>query len=381
MENNLNKINMILDKIIENEDLNHLPSRQEYENYINQKGYNIIKINKYYEDVLAIKKKNYATLDDFQEACLREWAAYIISLIKNEYGLYLKERHLTDLDNLILQNKIILKKPECMDKTRYGETVISGGQSHQNGVIDMAAITATNEEEFIKKARKQLGVLTHEIFHQTHQFRIGKNLEYFLNGEKKIAQNYAGYLLEEGLTDKCAMDLSRKYNLPFTPNVKYNIYTQLVEAIEETLKLNNGQLFDMNYQEIFKRLDSTGELLNKYEYAEVARYTSLFVKNKNNQVEFLHNGTLQEASEIPDAYELDKKNYMISQTDSNEKKKNLLESKREFLKEIKNKSRTTNEESIYPGRGYINIFLFLFLLFLIGFLLSILIFHGLKSKF
>ena len=97
-------------------------------------------------------------------------------------------------------------------------------------------------------------------------------------------------MVEEGLVDKCAIDFAKKHGLSCQPNYSYNLYMNLVDKIEKSLNMSNGELFNTDYRQVLNKIDKTGELLKCYEFTELSRYTSLFQKTKTNTVTFEYDG-------------------------------------------------------------------------------------------
>ena len=64
----------------------------------------------------------------------------------------------------------------------------------------------------------------------------------------------------------------------------------LVDKIEKSLNMSNGELFNTDYRQVLNKIDKTGELLKCYEFTELSRYTSLFQKTKTNTVTFEYDG-------------------------------------------------------------------------------------------
>ena len=181
--------------------------------------------------------------------------------------------------------------------------------------------------------------------------------------------NYGGILMEEGLTEKCAIDFARKYNLPCKPSYTYHLYGKLVSKIERVLSLENGQLFNTNYRQVLSQIDKSGGLLEQYELAELFRYTSFFQKTKDNVVTFNYNGKTYTSNPFPKFDEKIKKSLSVdskerislnNSLDEIKKRKDLLGQYGMILQEIKRR-KELEDNSLSKGtqtksRGVIDIF-------------------------
>lgn len=283
--NDIDQIKIILEKIRTNDDMINMVSKGEWTKMINQDGYDIETAISNSERILKEKYAKYTDDKAFFEDCLYEYASKVIPLIKKDYAPYLNEEAIKRLDSIVADHKIIVRSFEELATTGRNGTK-ARGQAHTDGTIDML-LTGT---DIIGATRRSLNVLLHELFHQTHRWRVGVDLNYRVDGKSTTGKNYAGFMFEEGLTDKCTMDFARKYKLFSQPNYAYNIYISLVDKIEKTLNISNGELFNCDYREILNRVDKSGELLKHYELAELSRYTSLFQKTKTNTVTFEYDG-------------------------------------------------------------------------------------------
>ena len=283
--NDIDQIKIILEKIRTNDDMINITSKEEWTKMINQDGYDVEDTARNSEQILKEKHAKYTDDKAFFEDCLYEYASKVIPLIKKDYAPYLNEEAIKRLDSYITERKIKVKSFEELATTGRNGTK-ARGQAHTDGTIDMLL----PETDIIGATRRSLNVLLHELFHQTHRWRVGVDLNYTVDGKSTTGKNYAGFMFEEGLTDKCTMDFARKYKLFSQPNYAYNIYISLVDKIEKTLNISNGELFNCDYREILNRVDKSGELLKHYELAELFRYTSFHQKTKTNIVTFEYGG-------------------------------------------------------------------------------------------
>ena len=103
----------------------------------------------------------------------------------------------------------------------------SSGYAHSDGSIELLV----PKNNVISETRRQLDILLHEIFHQTHRWRVGADLNYIIDGVL-CSKNMSGFMVEEGLVDKCAIDFAKKHGLSCQPNYSYNLYMNLVDKIE-----------------------------------------------------------------------------------------------------------------------------------------------------
>lgn len=358
--NDIEKIQAILRKISTNDDRINVLSKEEWLKMINQDGYDIEKVLTLTDSRLKEKYQGYTDDKAFFRDCLYEYASKVIPLIKKDYENYLDNGTILRLDNLISENKITIKDTEKMENVSEKDKGYYGGGAHSDGTIDISM----PQGDIIRETRRQLGVLLHEIFHLTHKWRIGIDLNYIIDGTKAKALNYGGILMEEGLTDKCAIDFARKHDLPCKPSYSYYLYVELVAKIEEFLQITNGDLFNTNYQELFERIDKSGKLLEQYELTELYRYTSFFQKTKDNNITFNYNGKTYTAINYPELSEEAKKASSINEKSS--KLTNILERKallKEYamiLQEIKRRKELDNpnltNETENKSRGTINIF-------------------------
>lgn len=283
--NDIDQIKIILEKIRTNDDMINMVSKDEWTKMINQDGYDIETAISNSERILKGKYAKYTDDKAFFEDCLYEYASKVIPLIKKDYAPYLNEEAIKRLDSIVVDHKIIVRSFDEMPVTKRGRNP-SSGYAHSDGSIELLV----PKNNVISETRRQLDILLHEIFHQTHRWRVGADLNYIIDGKSITGKNYAGFMFEEGLTDKCTMDFARKYKLFSQPNYAYNIYISLVDKIEKTLNISNGELFNCDYREILNRVDKSGELLKHYELAELSRYTSLHQKTKTNIVTFEYGG-------------------------------------------------------------------------------------------
>lgn len=358
--NDIEKIQAILRKISTNDDRINVLSKEEWLKMINQDGYDIEEVLTLTDSRLKEKYQGYTDDKAFFRDCLYEYASKVIPLIKKDYENYLDNGTILQLDNLISENKITIKDTEKMENISEKDKGYYGGGAHSDGTIDISM----PQGDIIRKTRRQLGVLLHEIFHLTHKWRTGIDLNYMIDGTKAKALNYGGILMEEGLTEKCAIDFARKYNLPCKPSYSYYLYVELVAKIEEFLQITNGDLFNTNYRELFERIDKSGKLLEQYELTELYRYTSFFQKTKDNNITFNYNGKTYTAINYPELSEEAKKASSINEKSS--KLTNILERKallKEYamiLQEIKRRKELDNpnltNETENKSRGTINIF-------------------------
>lgn len=358
--NDIEKIQAILRKISTNDDRINVLSKEEWLKMINQDGYDIEEVLTLTDSRLKEKYQGYTDDKAFFRDCLYEYASKVIPLIKKDYENYLDNGTILQLDNLISENKITIKDTEKMENISEKDKGYYGGGAHSDGTIDISM----PQGDIIRETRRQLGVLLHEIFHLTHKWRTGIDLNYMIDGTKAKALNYGGILMEEGLTEKCAIDFARKYNLPCKPSYSYYLYVELVAKIEEFLQITNGDLFNTNYRELFERIDKSGKLLEQYELTELYRYTSFFQKTKDNNITFNYNGKTYTAINYPELSEEAKKASSINEKSS--KLTNILERKallKEYamiLQEIKRRKELDNpnltNETENKSRGTINIF-------------------------
>lgn len=283
--NDIEQINAILEKIRTNDDMINMPSKEEWLKMINQDGYDIEEAISNSERILREKYANYTDDRAFFEDCLYEYASFVIPLIKQDYAHYLNTEAIERLDDILTKRKIKVQSFSEMTSANKKGTKPSG-KAGTNGSISIMLPT----ENMISETRKQLCVLIHEIFHQTHRWRVGMYLEFITDEQHNVVRDYGGFMIEEGLTDKCTMDFIKKYKLFGQPNYTYNIYISLVDKIEKALNISNGELFNKDYRETLTRIDKTGELLKHYDLAELFRYTSLHQKTKTNTVTFEYDG-------------------------------------------------------------------------------------------
>ena len=358
--NDIEEIQAILRKISTNDDRINVLSKEEWLKMINQDGYDIEKVLTLTDSRLKEKYQGYTDDKAFFRDCLYEYASKVIPLIKKDYENYLDNGTILQLDNLISENKITIKDTEKMENISEKDKGYYGGGAHSDGTIDISM----PQGDIIWETRRQLGVLLHEIFHLTHKWRTGIDLNYMIDGTKAKALNYGGILMEEGLTEKCAIDFARKYNLPCKPSYSYYLYVELVAKIEEFLQITNGDLFNTNYRKLFERIDKSGKLLEQYELTELYRYTSFFQKTKDNNITFNYNRKTYTAINYPELSEEAKKASSINEKSS--KLTNILERKallKEYamiLQEIKRRKELDNpnltNETENKSRGTINIF-------------------------
>lgn len=358
--NDIEKIQAILRKISTNDDRINVLSKEEWLKMINQDGYDIEKVLTLTDSRLKEKYQGYTDDKAFFRDCLYEYSSKVIPLIKKDYENYLDNGTILRLDNLISENKITIKDTEKMENISEKDKGYYGGWAHSDGTIDISI----PQGDIIRGTRQQLGVLLHEIFHQTHRWRTNIDLEYTIDGRIDKVQNYGGFIIEEGLTDKCAIDFARKHDLLCKPSYSYYLYVELVAKIEKFLQITNGDLFNANYRELFERIDKSGKLLEQYELTELYRYTSFFQKTKDNNITFNYNGKTYTAINYPELSEEAKKASSINEKSS--KLTNILERKallKEYamiLQEIKRRKELDNpnltNETENKSRGTINIF-------------------------
>ena len=282
--NDIDQIKIILEKIRTNDDMINMVSKDEWTKMINQDGYDIETAISNSERILKEKYAKYTDDKAFFEDCLYEYASKVIPLIKKDYAPYLNEEAIKRLDSIVADHKIIVRSFDEMPVTKRGRNP-SSGYAYSDGSIELLA----PKNNVISETRRQLDILLHEIFHQTHRWRVGVDLNYIIDGAL-CSKNMGGFIVEEGLVDKCAIDFAKKHGLSCQPNYSYNLYMNLVDKIEKTLNISNGELFNCDYREILNRVDKSGELLKHYELAELSRYTSLHQKTKTNIVTFEYGG-------------------------------------------------------------------------------------------
>lgn len=282
--NDIDQIKIILEKIRTNDDMINMVSKDEWTKMINQDGYDIETAISNSERILKEKYAKYTDDKAFFEDCLYEYASKVIPLIKKDYAPYLNEEAIKRLDSIVADHKIIVRSFDEMPVTKRGRNP-SSGYAHSDGSIELLV----PKNNVISETRRQLDILLHEIFHQTHRWRVGADLNYIIDGVL-CSKNMSGFMVEEGLVDKCAIDFAKKHGLSCQPNYSYNLYMNLVDKIEKTLNISNGELFNCDYREILNRVDKSGELLKHYELAELSRYTSLHQKTKTNIVTFEYGG-------------------------------------------------------------------------------------------
>lgn len=282
--NDIDQIKIILEKIRTNDDMINMLSKDEWTKMINQDGYDIETAISNSERILKEKYAKYTDDKAFFEDCLYEYASKVIPLIKKDYAPYLNEEAIKRLDSIVADHKIIVRSFDEMPVTKRGRNP-SSGYAHSDGSIELLV----PKNNVISETRRQLDILLHEIFHQTHRWRVGADLNYIIDGVL-CSKNMSGFMVEEGLVDKCAIDFAKKHGLSCQPNYSYNLYMNLVDKIEKTLNISNGELFNCDYREILNRVDKSGELLKHYELAELSRYTSLHQKTKTNIVTFEYGG-------------------------------------------------------------------------------------------
>ena len=324
----IEQIKIILEKIRTNDDRKNVLTKSQYLNNINKNGYNIEEILTKTDKKLKEKYLKYTDDTTFFHDCLYEYAAMIIPLIKKDYEDYLDAAAMTRLDSLLKEHKIKIKDEEKMENISEKDKGYYGGGAHSDGTIDISM----PQGNIIRGTRQQLGVLLHEIFHQTHRWRIGIDLNYTIDGTFAKALNNGGFIIEEGLTDKCAIDFARKHNLPCKPSYTYYLYVELVSKIEKVLSLENGQLFNANYREVFNKIEKTGQLLEQYEITELYRYTSFFQKTKDNVVTFNYNGKTYMSNSFP---KFDEKMKKSLRADSKEKERISLNNRLDEIKKRK----------------------------------------------
>lgn len=360
----IDQIKIILEKIRTNDDRKNALTKSQYLNIINKNGYNIEEILTKTDKKLKEKYLKYTDDTTFFQDCLYEYAAMIIPLIKKDYEGYLDDAAMTRLDSLLKEHKIKIKTEENMENISSGAKGYYGGGAHSDGTIDISM----PQGDIIRGTRQQLGVLLHEIFHQTHRWRTGIDLNYNIDGVPTKEQNYGGFIIEEGLTDKCAIDFARKYNLPCKPSYTYYLYVELVSKMEEVLGIDNGQLFNTDYRQVLSQIDKSGGLLEQYELVELFRYTSFFQKSKDNNVTFNYNGKTYTSIPFPRLGEEIKKSSSIDrkEPDLNNKNSKIQERKAllgqyaqilqeiERRKEIESPSLTTEQAN--KSRGVIDTF-------------------------
>lgn len=282
--NDIDQIKIILEKIRTNDDMINIPSKDEWTKMINQDGYDIETAISNSERILKEKYAKYTDDKAFFEDCLYEYASKVIPLIKKDYAPYLNEEAIKRLDSIVADHKIIVRSFDEMPVTKRGRNP-SSGYAHSDGSIELQA----PKNNVISETRRQLDILLHEIFHQTHRWRVGADLNYIIDGVL-CSKNMSGFMVEEGLVDKCAIDFAKKHGLSCQPNYSYNLYMNLVDKIEKSLNMSNGELFNTDYRQVLNKIDKTGELLKCYEFTELSRYTSLFQKTKTNTVTFEYDG-------------------------------------------------------------------------------------------
>lgn len=395
IDENIEQIKIILDKISTNDDYRNPIKSSDFLKYINQDGYNITEMHQQMEGNLKEKLKDYEGREnEFQHDCLYEYAAYVIPMIKQDYVHFLTPEAITRLDDLIKGKKIMLYEN-------------GKGCAHTDGSIEIPYANPL-KSTFVKEVRYSLDVLLHELFHQTHRFRVGENLYCKINGkENQSGMNFGGYLFEEGLTDKCTLDFARKHRLSCSPSFEYHIYSQLVEHVERNLNVTNGDLFNKDYREILKKIDPTENVLDKYRFAELSRYTSATFKKKNseNKVEFEFNGKTYDTPEFPSLSEEFKKQISsIKAEETNETLRNKTtgfdqrsESEIQIAEQIRFKNQAiaqqknqqkqsekpktlvkTNHNSSTSSNGYVNVVILSLIISFVAGMLTIIMYSILK---
>ncbi len=282
--NDIEQIKIILEKIRTNDDMINMVSKEEWAKMINQDGYDIEAAISNFERILKEKYAKYTDDKAFFEDCLYEYASKVIPLIKKDYAPYLNEDAIKRLDSIVADHKIIVRSFDEMPVTKRGRNP-SSGYAYSDGSIELLA----PKNNVISETRRQLDILLHEIFHQTHRWRVGAGLNYIIDGAL-CSKNMGGFMVEEGLVDKCAIDFAKKHGLSCQPNYSYNLYVDLVNKIEKSLNMSNAELFNTDYRQVLNKIDKTGELLKQYELTELFRYTSLYQKTKTNTVTFEYDG-------------------------------------------------------------------------------------------
>lgn len=395
IDENIEQIKTLLDRISTNDDYRNPIKSSDFLKYINQNGYDIISIHQHTENYLKEKLQDYLGRENkFQYDCLYEFASYVIPMIKQDYVHFLTPEAITRLDDLIKGKKIMLYEN-------------GKGCAHTDGSIEIQRVNPS-KQTFIKDVRFSLDVLLHEIFHQTHRFRVGEDLYCEINGiENKSGKNYGGYLFEEGLTDKCVLDFARKHKLSCSPFFEYHIYTQLVNQVERNLNMTNGDLFNKDYRDILKKIDPTGNLLDQYRFAELSRYTSSTFKKNDSEarVEFKFNGKIYETQVFPSlSEEFKKQNSIIKNQEVNHALRNQKigfdqrsDSEVKIAEQIRFKNQViaqqkkqqkqsekpktlvkTNSNSLSSSNGYVNVVILSLIISFVAGMLTIIIYLILK---
>ena len=87
------------------------------------------------------------------------------------------------LDRIVLDKKIVL----CEKET---------GSSHTDGTIEIPWVDPSSPL-FIKNVRYSLDILLHELFHQTHRYRVGEDLNIVINGKEEVIKTKEKSTLEQ----------------------------------------------------------------------------------------------------------------------------------------------------------------------------------------
>ena len=169
--NDIDQIKIILEKIRTNDDMINIPSKDEWTKMINQDGYDIETAISNSERILKEKYAKYTDDKAFFEDCLYEYASKVIPLIKKDYAPYLNEEAIKRLDSIVADHKIIVRSFDEMPVTKRGRNP-SSGYAHSDGSIELQA----PKNNVISETRRQLDILLHEIFHQTHRWRVGAEI-------------------------------------------------------------------------------------------------------------------------------------------------------------------------------------------------------------
>jgi len=247
--------------------------------------------NSHYADLLAkekeyltVERKKYATDMEFYTAIAMQFARKFIPLLISDYQRQLDEEIIQKLGNIMNGKNLKIFLPGQAVAEGYIQVDDNGRPKGDDGAFAISKLgvigftpqsnaVGVSDSEVINNALRMKGSMIHEVFHLLIDVMIEERFRWLKGNKEESQLTSGGFIINEGLVEKYAIEFSKRHNLLHNPSLDYFHYVDLCVAIENRVGIKDFDYmaFHFTYKEIFQSA-LTMKQLNLYQLHERKKY-------------------------------------------------------------------------------------------------------------
>ena len=288
---------------------------KEEERKLNESKYkSLFTPNSYYSNMfeqekkrLALERINYNSDMDFYRGVALQFAKQYIPQIVSDYSDKINEDTVKKLSNIISGDGLKIFKPGEAIEQGYIKLRKNGTPSGDGGAFAISEfgiigftpesenskldLTNKTKEELnglvINNALRMIGSMIHETFHLIIKVKRDEHFYWMENGVLKSQLTSGGFIIDEGVVEKFAIDFSLKHKFPLNPALDYFHYVELCNELEKRMGKEKFEeiSFNSDYIQLLQNSHLTQEQFNLYQLHERKKYLERCgIKVKDNDI-------------------------------------------------------------------------------------------------